>query len=417
MPDRWVVVSLDGLATAALGAYGSSWNETPAIDHMAALGTIWDRAIVSNDDSVDVLRALWSRSSQGTTWIDACRQSGRVELFLSAGIQANQIAALSGELGFDQCTLVESDTSTDTDTSVATSAAPPSCADDVETTALAKLLIPVIERLGEPGTKQTRDWSVLWVHGDSLLRCWDAPRWLFPVDEDQDEDMEEPVDQLDWSMEDFEQASYGDDAFAESREKPPSLFESTTVPFFELGNDAHPDLVTSWMQTYACQIRLVDRLLQLLLDVINETDGEIGLALIGTSGFSLGQNGWIGHRAGPIRSPQIHVPAISLDGAGYGIRVPGAHAIEEVSDWLRPLDRDSDLARISPKQWGVEESNPDVSIETQSRRADRVITTAEWFFVREAERASLYLKPDDRDDTNDVADRCREIVEAMESTN
>jgi len=405
MPDRWVVVSLDGLATAPLGAYGSSWNETPAIDRMAALGTAWDRAIVDSDDSIDVLRGLWSRSSKGETWIDACKKQGRVELFINAGPQAEQLAKLSDELGFDECTLVEAVPDPDVFVPAST---------EVETTALAKLLIPVLERLGEPGANQPRDWSVLWVHGDSLLRCWDAPRWLFPVDEDQDEEDESPVDQVDWSIEDFELASFGDGYSDEAAKKPPSIFETVTVPYFELASDAHPDLVTSWMQTYGCQIRLVDRLVQLLLDAIEASNGEIGLALVGTSGFSLGQNGWVGHLAGPLRSPQIHVPVVLFDGAGYGIRVPGAHAIGEVAQWLRPAAKGDEMARVSPKEWGDDESASKASIVTQTNRADRVLTTAEWFFVREVERVSLYLKPDDRDDANDVADRCREVVESLQ---
>jgi len=403
MPDRWVVLSLDGLTTAPLGAYGSSWNETPAIDRMAAFGTVWDRAIASNDDPIEVLRCLWSRPSQDAPWIDACKKLGRVELFLNVGQQANQLAKIADELGFDECTLVEA--VPDSDAFV-----PPSA--DVETSAMAKLLIPVLERLGEPDANQAHDWSVLWVHGDSLLRCWDAPRWLFPIDEEPDEDDETPVDQVDWSIEDFELASCEREPIEESIKKPPSIFDTVTVPCFELASDAHPDLVTSWMQTYACQIRLVDHLVQLLLEVIEASNGEIGLALVGTSGFSLGQNGWIGHRAGPLRSPQIHLPIILFDGTGYGIRVSGARNIEAVGDWIRPLVRD--VARMSPQEWGDDEACTNASIVTRSNRADRVLTTDQWFYVREAEGVSLYSKPDDRDDTNDVADRCREIVESLD---
>ncbi len=407
MPDRWVVVSLDGLAIASLGAYGSSWNETPAIDRMAAFGTVWDRAIACSDDSVDVLKALWNRSQNGKSWIDTCRRNGRVELFLNAGPLANRITTLSGELGFDQCTLVEAVPDAD-------AMAPVS--NDVETTAMAKLLIPVLERLGEPGANPIRDWSVLWVHGDSLLRCWDAPRWLFPMDEEDDDEDDVPIDRIDWSIEDFELDSYDSESIAELPKKPPALFEAMRVPFFELQADSHPDLVTSWMQTYGCQIRLIDHLLQLLLEAIEASNGEIGLALIGTSGLSLGQNGWIGHRAGPIRSPQIHVPAILFDGVGCGLRVPEARKIDEVTDWLAPTTSDSKAARMSPTAWGSDEANSELSIITQSSRADIAVTTADWFFVQEKGVASLFLKPDDRDDMNDVANRCRETVESMEAT-
>lgn len=404
MPNRWVVLSLDGLATAALSAYGSSWNETPAIDRMAAFGTIWDRAILSSDDSIQVLKNLWDYPVGDQPWLKACQNSGRTELFLNSGVQAIQIAKLAGEIGFDQCTLVEA-------IPEGASELPESVA--VEETALAKLLLPVMERLGDPA----KDWSMLWAHSDTLTRCWDAPRSLFPID-DEEEDDDAPVDQLDWSLDDFGSESLpGSEQETASpvATKPPSLFSGSGVPYLSLPADAHPDLITSWMQTYGCQVRLLDRLIDWLLDLIEPAGGEIGLAVLGTSGFSLGQNGWIGHRAGALRSPQIHVPAVLWDGQGHGIRVSGVRGVAAVSVWLRPIADEAQAVRPEPADWANEAAGQQSAIVTDSLRADRVVTTDEWFFVREADRSSLFLKPDDRDDSNDVADRCRDIVEEMES--
>lgn len=408
MPDRWVVVSLDGLAAAALSGYGSSWNDTPAMDRMAAYGTVWDRLIVPSDDSIQVLKNFWSQSVGAQPWLSACQESGRVELFLNSGVQAIQLAQLAGALGFDQCTLVEAIPEGSTEL-------PES--EEVEETALAKLLLPVLERLGDTVAENSKDWSVLWVHSDTLTRCWDAPRSLFPIDDEEDFD-EAPVDQIDWSLEDFEQDSApgsGQDVNEPTTAKPPPLFSGTLVPYFAIPPAAHPDLVTSWMQTYGCQVRLLDRLLELLLDVIEPADGNIGLAVIGISGFSLGQNGWIGHRAGAIRSPQIHVPAILWDGQGLGIRVSGIRAVAEVAPWLRPIRDPQQAIRPEPADWANEELSRLSAIRTDSLRADCVLTTNEWFFVREANRSSLFLKPDDRDDSNDIADRCREVVDELES--
>ncbi|MGV3486294.1 MAG: hypothetical protein ACO1RT_17880 [Planctomycetaceae bacterium] len=412
MPDRWIVLSLDGLATAAISAYGSSWNETPAIDRLAAFGTLWDRAIVSSDDSIQVLGDLWMRwQPQGSQSASeppssrSPRSSGRSELFLNSGVQAIQLAKLAGSLGFDECTLVEAipEGATETIEHV-----------DIEETCLGKLLLPVLERLGDSTTSGGRqsDWSLLWVHSDTLTRCWDAPRSLFPVEEDDEYD-DAPVDQAEWSLEDF-----GHDASLESAPaaslKPPALFAGSAVPYLQLQADAHPDLITSWMQTYGCQIRLLDRLVEWLLDSIEPDGGKTGLAILGSSGFSLGQNGWIGHRAGPIRSPQIHVPAVLFDGHGHGIRMSGVHPLGEVMRWLGQGPQPNRTARPTPSDWADESQNQSACVVTDSIRADRVLTTDQWFFVREAERSSLFLKPDDRDDGNDVADRCREVIEEME---
>ncbi len=393
MPSQWIVISVDGLATSALGAYGSSWNETPAIDRLAAYGTVWDRCIIPSDDTPEVLRSLWSQPF------------GRSDLFLNAGPQASQIASLAGTVGFEQCTIIEA---------IPEPAADAVACCEVEETAFAKLLLPILERLCEPDSKNRQDWSLLWVHSDTLTRCWDAPRGLFPIDDDDDTE-DEPIDRVEWSLEDFTQQTTGPILNSDVTDKPPALFESTAVPFVAIPADSHPDWVTSWMQTYGCQVRLLDRLIALLLEAVEAAEGEIGLALIGTSGFSLGQNGWIGHRAGAIRSPQIHVPAILYDGQGQGLRVPDLCSVATISNWLQPLMPSHQPARVTPAQWANADRDGQPQINTDSIRADRVLTTDQWFFVREADRTSLYLKPDDREDCNDVADRCRDVVEMMES--
>ncbi len=81
------------------------------------------------------------------------------------------------------------------------------------------------------------------------------------------------------------------------------------------------------MQTYGCQVRLVDRMVTLLLQAIQSSEVETTFVLMGTSGFQLGQNGWIGHRAGPLRSPEIHVPSDGSSGK-TGIRIGGVHTLE-----------------------------------------------------------------------------------------
>lgn len=429
MPARWVVISMDGLAVSSLGAFGASWNETPTIDRMAAGGTTWDRVICTDDDTVRTLSGIWGQLSGDRTWLEGWKRRGRVELFLSAGEQATALAELAGQIGFDQCTIVETIVN-----SLHRSDELDAPADEVEDAALSQLLLPLLERIGMSGRadakSESSDWSMLWVHGDLLTRYWDAPRWLFPV-EDEDDDTE-PEDKGEWELDDFGIESLAADfevehgAVDESESlvneglgnedlnhdtNPPALFDQVTVPALKLTPDSHPDLVTSWMQTYGCQVRLLDRLIGLLLEALNSREEKVGLALVGTSGFSLGQNGWIGHRVGPIRTPQIHVPVILFDGQGPGVRVSGARTLEEAIASISSESLEDDSARPSPEQWADDAER--AAIVTQTGRASRVITTDQWFFVQEDEQPRLFLKPDDRDDANDVADRCRDVVESM----
>jgi hypothetical protein len=409
MPRRWIVISLDGLATAAVGAYGSSWNETPAIDRMAAQGTVFDRAICSNDHTTAQLKAIWSERTGTLDFVSSWKCQGRVELFVSAGDQAAPLAQLADQLGFDQCTVVE----TNADSELTAPSDTAASTDDIEDTALAQLMLPVLERLNDTDAQAPSDWSLFWIHSDALTRRWDAPRWLFPIEEEDDD--EEPIDQVDWMLEDFEAASSPSEPNATPELKPPALFMSAEVPSFALSLASHPDLVTSWMQTYGCQVRLLDRIMELLLDAIQNVSDPIGVALVGTSGFSLGQNGWIGHRIGPIRTPQIHVPIVLFDGDGPGIRLSGLRSIETAMRALTPTPPSNETQRTLASDWAQEDAT-DTSIVTNSTRAKRIITTPQWFFVEDSDDdddAKLFLKPDDRDDMNDVADRCRDTVDVM----
>jgi hypothetical protein len=452
MPDRWVVISLDAFANLAVGAYGSSWNTTPNIDSVAAAGITWDRAVVPFDDTVQTLRRCWMASSgnlpqdaasPGSQWIEQCQKYGRVELILgndSTGRdQAQEIAKVAGEVGFDRCTMVEVNLGEEP-------------AEEIESTAIAQLFAALVERLQEAdepessGTEDGSPWSVLWLHSDLLARHWDAPRWLFPVDEaedsyeaddesDEDDYEDEAVDEslggalaFEPPSENFRPPSHSFDllpdpsfdptldGLPEQEEGPPELIDSVTPPSHQIAPDDHPDWVMTWMQTYGCQVRLVDQLIALVAETIKQIDPAIGLAIVGTSGFSFGQNGWIGHRAGPLRSPQIHVPAIISDPSGPMLRWPRLASLVEVIQWIVP-----NRAAPSPEFWAglsefeLQSNDPAMGaspeVRTESKRASSAITTGQWFFVRDETATRLYLKPDDRDDVNDVADRCRDVVD------
>jgi hypothetical protein len=464
MPDRWIVISLDALANLALGAYGSSWNATPQIDRLAAAGILWDRTVASFDDTLKVLRDCWMvpignvAPADGTSdWVARWRRLGRVELILGDDLsgreQTKAIADLAGQAGFDCCTTVELQLGDQP-------------ADEIASTALAQLFAALLERLQEsqrplesPVAPSALPWSILWLHSDLLARHWDAPRWLFPVD-DTDENNADNVDEQslqspdsdDFAVDDVvagettaepNEAQYGhesndwdqstdnwsrpiaqsfnllpDPSFDPTLEDevasepgPPELVDSVVPPSYRIAPGDHPDWVMTWMQTYGCQVRLVDQLIGMLVQTIDQMGLDIGIALIGTSGFSLGQNGWIGHRVGPLASPQIHVPAILCAPVGPTLRWPAlaplASVLQQVVPGVKP---------ISPDSWaGLSDchSSEKMPLEarTYSNRAASAVTTDQWFFVEDNNGVRLFSKPDDRDDVNDVANRCRDIVE------
>lgn len=415
MPERWIVISLDALANLALGPYGSSWNSTPSLDQLAAAATTFDRVIVPSDEPSETLQRCWTARIDGESWVQRCRRSGRVELLalrdLAHPERADHLATVATQAGFDACTLVDWQF-----------AAEP--ADEVESTAFAHLVMTLLERLQPaldepPSADDGLDWSVLWLHSDFLARHWDAPRWLFPLQEL--DDGEEPIDPSDPEYWDDDAAGADEESTAVA--SPPPLQDTTQPPHYQIAADDHPDWVTSWMQTYGCQVRLVDHVVRWVQEFAEQLDPNIGIAIVGTSGMSLGQNGWIGHRAGPVRSPQIQVPLMLHAPGQAPLRCPELTALPAALSYLLPGARPP-----SPAVWAqqtarlplgadimdVAEDTPQVI--TESARAVRVVTTPQWFLVRDSdEQVSLFLKPDDRDDVNDVASRCQDVIEQLEN--
>lgn len=384
MSDRpLIIVSLEGLATAALGCYGSSWNQTPAIDAIASRGLVWDRCIASSDDPSAVLRGMMEPVSGGLAgspsgdWAESWRHLGPVELLTDTPMDG--IASTC----FDRVSTLEFDTPKSSDLP----------ATEVDQTRLGQLFAAAIERDGEDET-----WSVLWLHSSFLTRCWDAPRELVSCEEYEDspESPSEVVELL--------EVETAVDPIA--LEVPPPIFDNVTPPQVQIDSDSHPDLVNSWMRTYGCQVRLLDLLIDVLLTSLTVEDPYV--VIVGTSGFRLGQGGCIGHRPHRLRSPDIHLPMIV--GPNLPLRVPQVTGSTELSTVLTTLGAGEPICEAS--RWI--EVGSDASVETRSQQSQLAVTTASWFFVRDDDSSEhLYLKPDDLNDFNDVARIRDDVIEQL----
>lgn len=326
------------------------------MDALASQSAVWDRWIATSDQPIEVLRPAW----EATAWAQAYRQHGTVELF------SDVPDLLSGvEACFDAVTSVPTNGSD-------------SLAADLVDTQLGQLIAAAIER-----DAAEEPWSVLWLHSGFLTRCWDAPRDLFPIDEHEhldafaEDDQHEP-----------ETSKPASDAL-------PLIFDDVCPPHLQLDSDVHPDLINSWMRTYGCQVRLVDLLLEVLLQTFAEYDPQV--VLMGTSGFQLGQNGWIGSQAGPLRNPEIRLPLLISDCGP--LRFPQLTSTDTLVNLFEELSR----GKLATARW-VADVTTQESVETKSERAQRALSTPSWFVVRDEDASEhLFLKPDDVEDFNDVA--------------
>ena len=408
-PDRYVpprpllILTLDGLATAALSCYGSSWNQTPAIDAIAASGAVWDRWTASSDDPHAVMQN-WDQQGieddQGTGgWADVWRASGLVELITDVPelLSGQPNPSFDREETIDP-TPIESEPAT-----------------EIVDTQFGRLIAAAMDRDDE-----AEPWSLMWLHSDFLTRCWDAPRDLFPIDEiELTREPHSDAESLELEIENpkrfdkgrFDKGRFDEGQFDKGRfdegqfDELPPIFPTVIPPNLQVDDSSHPDLVVAWMRTYGCQVRLVDFLVEVLLESISVDDPQIIVA--STSGFRLGQGGWIGHRVGPLRSPDIRLPLIVSDQGP--IRVPQLSSTDQLSNVLLALSQQDKI--VSPEDWCQSTST---HVETSSPRAKRAITAPGWFCVEDLDESEhLFLKPDDVEDFNDVGRVRKDVVEEL----
>ncbi len=452
-----IVISLEGFAASSLGCYGSSWSLTPAIDRLASAGVVWDRLIATDDDPVEVLRQWLAGGTSLLPFrtVDSHRPSGSIELITDdLRLDTDEIDEV-----FDVVDLVPFDLpvadvhATDVPTGQDVQADPSrqaglnvqadqadeetdehAAASSIEQTHLAQLMMTAMERLADP-----EPLAVMWIHSRFLTAQWDAPRDLIPPDELETDD-DEPSDEPELLV--VDQTLPHQETLA----KVPFVYPGIRPPRVAVDSETHPDVVTSWMRTYACQVRLLDDLLAILLDAAGMADRDVVIA--GTSGFALGQNKHIGHHCGPLRSSELRLPLIVCRGESSdrqadekegsksqsaALRVPQLHGSTAFPSVLARL-ADPDAAVVTAAQWACSQEAFEPAIVTRSDRCRVAVSTPRWFCVtdreaedreaevreaevREAEDRDLetrdipvrvvdpclFLKPDDVDDVNDVS--------------
>ncbi|TWU38491.1 hypothetical protein [Novipirellula artificiosorum] len=399
---KMIVISAEGLATAALGCFGSSWNPTPAIDRIASEGSVWEQMIAGSHSPTEVLRNWWCGTETAETgeiarsvdWFSAWRERGPIELITDCP----DVSKSGIDAPFTVSTLIE----------------PPSFhaegapvrqpCEEIEETHLAELFAALLDRI-----ESEAPWSSVWLHTQSLAGCWDAPRWLVPRDETDFNDGADLDDE--------------EDPTDKGQPAPPWMFDLVDISPFPLPEDAHPDLVVSWMRTYGCQIQLLDRLIGLLLESLAEKAEAVTIVIVGASGFSLGQNGWIGTESGPLRSCHHRIPLLIQQATagsksemfGGPIRSAVVANASELPRLLRQLCQ-SDGPLISPSQWAQDSDDFHPYVITQSDSSMTAITTARWYLVQDQQEGGpkLFLKPDDVDDQNNVSRLRPDITAQLE---
>jgi arylsulfatase A-like enzyme len=252
---------------------------------------------------------------------------------------------------------------------------------DVSQTALARLFAAVCEQVGSADQAAPR---LVWVHSRGMYGPWDAPL-----------ELQEPL--------------------LEREEGDPPPADAIEPPDVLLDDASDPDAAFRWSCAYAAQVMVLDACIEGVCQSLDEASsrGKWLVVLCGLRGFPLGEHGRVGGADGRLFAEQLHVPMLWRlpDGSGRLARSGALASHVDLSPMLLGWAR----GEFRAPAHGV--------LIAVGPAGERSIRTADWSLRCEPGDASdpfdaglrceLYVRPDDRWETNDVAVLCPEVVQEL----
>jgi arylsulfatase A-like enzyme len=202
--------------------------------------------------------------------------------------------------------------------------------------------------------------------------------------------------------------------------EPPRLVEP---PEAWLTEDGDPDVLLGYQQAYGGQVTLLDNCLEILLEAIAASSVSDTTALLATAprGFPLGEHRYVGRHEGLLHAEWLHVPWLFCDPRGCGAAFRAQQLIQPPDLYTTLLDW-FDLPLPAVPVWGrstlphLLETEPAVLRELAASTVgqERALRVPAWF-VRQVMTgpAQLYVKPDDRWECNEIADRCADVASRL----
>jgi hypothetical protein len=395
-----IVITVEGISTSLIGAFGSSLAETPTLDAMAARGIVLDQCFLDSREIEEMLKSLWSGQHALIRLPSPAQLGGLVEtpecddLAVSAHSEnlwlkniwrsiesvggssllvtdCPKAALLAEQLGCEQVELVEHDSIHE-------------AASDVMQCAIVELFSAAAEAILALG-QQSGQSRLCWIHSKGLRQPWDAPidlRISFKDAEDPD---------------------------------PPSSVEP---PAIDVTADTDPDLVVGWSQVAAAQVEVLDQAVALLRSVVQD---QWSWCILGIDGCPLGEHGRVGFGQKAMHSEQLQVVAIMCPSPEpmMGWRVCEICQLPDVAATI------ASLAGVELScAWGgtlLGEPNDADPQRWDARNQVAVIAEGDTTWVRTpawcgalgAECATLYVKPDDRWEASEVGNRCADVLDEL----
>jgi arylsulfatase A-like enzyme len=217
-------------------------------------------------------------------------------------------------------------------------------------------------------------------------------------------------------------------ALVEADEPPPP--QHAHAPCEMLDKDYDPDELHGYGCAYAGQVMVLDTCIGAMLDLLGEREllDNTLVVLIGLRGFPLGEHGRLGDVDAALYGELVHVPWLLRMPGGVGamcrsqalVQPPDLYAT--LSDWSQlDMPCDSSLARsVLPLVRGEPAVSRD-QIAIVDGDQQQALRTPAWYLRQvgnhttgdEHEGRELFSKPDDRWEQNEIASRCRDVVDQL----
>jgi arylsulfatase A-like enzyme len=371
-----ICLVIDRFHAGYVGAYGNAWIETPALDRLACEAFTFDQAMIGSPRIEDLYRAAWQgrhamlREGLGADWPTLA------ELLRGAGVattlMTDEPVVADHPLAEHFGDRIEFDVPDGIET-----------ARDVGETHLAACFAQMIDWL-----QSAKEPFLLWTHLSGMAAPWDAP-YAFRA------------------------------RYAEQDDPAPP--DSAETPRFLLEEDYDPDLLLGISQSYAGQVTLLDLCVGALLEFLRESPlgQDTLLVLLSARGFPLGEHRRVGEGDEALYAELAQTPLM--------IRFPDGRGAARRS---QALVTPADLRPTLLAWWSVPPSNPAAFGESLMPIVDgraevirdslllggfgteTAIRTPGWHMLL-GEPSELYVKPDDRWEVNDVANRCGDVVDGL----
>jgi hypothetical protein len=374
-----LVIIVEGLGTAMVGAYGSPTATTPAIDRLAAGSLVLDQCFLDSFALKSQLSSLWTAAHAACThvptwsiWRALAEQNVPGRLITDSA----EAAEVAQEFGCPQVTLVD----------VQAASEPAATADQCS---LMHVFAAAMEELALPETT-----GLVWIHARGLRHVWDAPLELRQA-------MTDPDD--------------------------PAPPDSATFPELVVDDQTDPDVIVGWGQVAAAQVAVLDEAIDAIDQIVSARDDSAQWTwlLSSTGGIPLGEHGRIGTPLGEAYSEEIAVPAIvrPATGAPVGMRRAELCQLPDLPLTLLAamgLERPQSEVLWGRNLWAAGPPRipthwtPEHTLAWLERGDKLWVRTPAWSLLRTDDQPPrLFVKPDDRCEVSDIASRRSDIVEQL----